>query len=263
MVNASGAATWRSQRILEVLLRAGQVSVDELAALLNVSAATIRRDLTLLERQGLLRRTHGGAISVEPMLYEPFRHDSSFQSHERLFAEEKRHIGLAAAELIADGETIALTPGTTTTQVARSIRHRKGITVVTNAVNIAMELSNRDDLTVFVTGGFLRGMWFSLVGHTGMQAVGELFVDKVFIGIDGIDVERGLTSRQADEAAVIRAMIRQARRKIVVTDHSKLGRVDAALICATSEIDTLVTDSGAADDVIAPLIAQGIEVLRI
>ena len=125
-----------------------------------------------------------------------------------------------------------------------------------------MELSNRDDLTVFVTGGFLRGMWFSLVGHTGMQAVGELFVDKVFIGVDGIDVERGLTSRQADEAAVIRAMIRQARQKIVVTDHSKLGRVDSALICATSEIDTLVTDSGAADDVIAPFIAQGIEVLR-
>jgi DeoR family transcriptional regulator, aga operon transcriptional repressor len=125
-----------------------------------------------------------------------------------------------------------------------------------------MELSNRDDLTVFVTGGFLRGMWFSLVGHTGMQAVSELFVDKVFIGVDGIDVERGLTSRQADEAAVIRAMIRQARRKIVVTDNSKLGRVDAALICATSEIDTLVTDSGAADDVIAPFITQGIEVLQ-
>ncbi len=253
MVSASGAAAWRSQRILEVLLRAGQVSVDDLAALLNVSAATIRRDLTLLEHRGLLRRTHGGAISVEPMLYEPFRHDSSFQSHERLFAEEKRYIGLAAAELIADGETIALTPGTTATQVARSIRHRKGITVVTNAVNIAMELSNRDDLTVFVTGGFLRGMWFSLVGHTGMQAVGELFVDKVFIGVDGIDVERGLSSRQADD---------QARRKIVVTDHSKLGRVDAALICATAEIDTLVTDGGATDEIIAPFVAQGIQVLR-
>jgi DeoR/GlpR family transcriptional regulator of sugar metabolism len=94
--------------------------------------------------------------------------------HGRLFAEEKRHIGLVAAELIADGETIALTPGTTATQVARSIRHRKGITVVTNAVNMAIGLSNRDDLTVFVTGGFLRGMWFSLVGPTGMNAVGEL-----------------------------------------------------------------------------------------
>jgi DeoR family transcriptional regulator, aga operon transcriptional repressor len=262
MANTSDTAAWRSERILEALLRAGQVTVDELAATLNVSMATIRRDLTLLEQKGLLRRTHGGAISVEPMLYEPFRHDSSFQKHERLFVEEKRHIGLAAADLIRDGETIALTPGTTTTQIARSIRHRKGITVVTNAVNIAMELSHRNDLTVFVTGGFLRGMWFSLVGHTGTTAVGELFVDKVFVGVDGIDVERGLTSRQADEATVIRAMITQARRKIVVTDHSKLGRVDVALICPTSTIDVLITDEGAENSTIAPFVAQGIEVIR-
>src|SRR5579859_3154372 len=108
---AFGTAKGRSERILQELLRAGQVSVDALAMQLDVSVATVRRDLTELERQGLLRRTHGGAISLEPLLYEPFRHDSSFQEQEQLHMEEKRRIALVAADLVNDGETIALTAG--------------------------------------------------------------------------------------------------------------------------------------------------------
>src|SRR5579859_6599346 len=253
----------RGERILQTLLRTGQVSVDDLAAQLEVSVATVRRELTELERQGLLRRTHGGAISVEPLLYEPFRHQSSFQEQEQQHVEEKRRIALVAADLVNDGETIALTAGTTTTQVARNIRHRKGITIVTNTVNVAMELSYRSDLTVFVTGGFLHGGWFSLVGSAGIHAVGEMFVDKVFIGVNGIHAERGLTAHHVDEAAMNRAMIRQARKKIVVTDHTKLGYVATALICGIDEIDMLITDSAAADEAIEPFLARGIEVQRV
>jgi DeoR/GlpR family transcriptional regulator of sugar metabolism len=232
----------RSKEIIQQLLHDGEVSVERLAKRLKTSASTVRRELADLERAGLLRRTHGGAIRVEPMLYEPFRHLSSFSAQEQLHALEKRRIGLAAAEIIRDGEIIALGAGTTTTQVARSIRHRKGITIVTNAVNIAMELSHRADLTVIVTGGKMSGDWFALTGPTGIAAVGEMFYDKVFIGVDGVHPEHGLTTNYPDQAAVHRAMMRQSRQRIVVADHTKIGDIGTALISPVTDVDLIITD---------------------
>jgi DeoR family transcriptional regulator of aga operon len=251
----------RTEEILKELLRTGEVSVADLVRQLNVSPATVRRALRLLERQGLLRRTHGGAVPLEPLLYEPFRHVSSFHEQEKRRVIEKRHIGLAAADLIADGETIAIGAGTTTTQVARSIRHRKGITIVTNAINIAMELSHRDDLKVMVTGGWVSGSWFALVGPGAIHSAGEIFVDKAFIGVDGIHAEQGLTTNYSDQATIHRAMVKQARRTIVVADHHKLGVVGTALICSVADVDTLITDRAAPAEAIAPLSAAGVEVL--
>ena len=129
----------RAQGILRELLRAGEITVEKMALTFAVSPSTIRRDLRELEHAGLLRRTHGGAELVDPRLYEPFRHVSSFGEQEQRCAAEKRRIGVAAAEIIREGEIVSIGAGTTTTQVARGIRHRKNITVVTNAVNIAME----------------------------------------------------------------------------------------------------------------------------
>lgn len=256
-------ADQRAQIILQELLRAGSVSVEELSARFNVSVATVRRDLIELEQQGRLRRMHGGAVPVEPLLYEPFRHDSSFHEQIERHADEKRRIGLAAALLIGDGETISLTAGTTTTQVTRSIRTGSNVTVVTNTVNVAMELSKRDDINVFVTGGFLRGGWFSLVGPTAIHAMSQIFVDKVFIGVNGIHAEKGLTAYHADEAAINRTMIGQAKRKIVVADYSKLGAVVTSLICAIEDVNMLITDTGATDEQIQPFIAKGVEVQRV
>lgn len=254
----------RAEQILEELLRAGEVSVAHLARTLNVSAATVRRDLRELERRGLLRRSHGGAVPVEPLLYEPFRHVSSFHEQESQCAAEKRRIGLFAAELIADGETVAIGAGTTTTQVARGLRHRRRITVLTNAVNIAMELSHRDDLRVIVTGGELSGAWFALVGPAAIQSAQELFVDKAFIGVDGIHPEHGLTTNYPEQAAIHRAMLRQARQKIVVADHRKIGMTGTALIWSLrGSIDVIVTDRGASDAVVAPFVALGITVHRV
>jgi len=252
----------RATAILEEVLREGEVSVEALATRLSVSAATVRRDLAALERQGLLRRTHGGAKVVSPLLYEAFRHDSSFQEQEGRHADEKRRIGLAAAELVKDGETIGLTPGTTATEVARSLRHRKGITVVTNTVNVAMELCNREDLTVYVTGGYLRGGWFSLVGAPAVANVREVFLDKVFVGVNAIDAARGLTCSHPDEAAIDRALVAQARERILVADRSKLGRVARCLICPPSEVHMLITDRDAADEDVRPFAEQGLEVRR-
>jgi DeoR family transcriptional regulator of aga operon len=254
--------TARATAIVEEVLRQGEVSVEALSARLGVSLATVRRDLTALEEQGLVRRTHGGVKAVSPVAYDAFRHDSSFQEQEGRHADEKRRIGLAAAELVKDGETIGLTPGTTATQVARSLRHRKGITVVTNTVNVAMELCQREDLTVYVTGGYLRGGWFSLVGGPAASGVREVFLDKVFVGVNAIDAERGLSCLHPEEAAINRALVGQARERIVVADRSKLGRVARCLICPTSEVHMLITDRDASDDEVRPFLAKGIEVRR-
>jgi len=192
MVDERSATERRAQLILQQLLRAGKISVASLAKRLKVSPATIRRDLGELERRGLLRRSHGGAVPIQPMLYEPFRHISNYHEQERQRGAEKRRIGLVAAELISDGDILAIGAGTTATQVARSVCLHKGITVLTNAVNVAMELSHRDDLKVIVTGGFLSGDWFALVGPASIESVGEIFVDKVFIGVDGIETDARL-----------------------------------------------------------------------
>ena len=262
MAEELSATGRRAQMILQELLRAGGVSVGALARRLKVSPATIRRDLAELEGRGLLRRTHGGALPIQPLLYEPFRHISYYHEQERQRGAEKRRIGLVAAELVTDGETLAIGAGTTATQVARSICLHKGLTVLTNAVNVAMELSHRDDLKVIVTGGFLSGDWFALVGPAAIQSVGELFVDKVFVGVDGIHAEHGLTTNYPEQATIHRAMMRQARRKIVVADHRKLGATGAALICPVAEVDVLITDRGATDEAVAPFVARDIEVRR-
>ena len=236
----------RRKKILLQLLRDGEVTVLQLAARLNTSTASVRRDLTDLEGAGLLRKTHGGAIQVEPMFYEPFRYLSSFVGQEQFHAAEKRRIGLAAAEIVKDGETIALGAGTTTTQVGRSLRHRKGITVVTNALNIAMELSHRANLNIIVTGGAISRDSFALTGASGIAAVGDLFYDKAFIGVDGIHPEHGLTTNCPDQASVLRAMMRQSCQRIVVADHTKIGSVGTALIAPVTDVDLIITDKAAA-----------------
>src|SRR5216683_4805702 len=146
----------RFTAILTGLQQTGRVSVETLSEQLGVSVVTVRRDLDALDEKGLLRRTHGGAVSIEPLFYEPFKNDRSFQAQVERFAQEKRRIGRAAANLIERGETIALTPGTTTTEVIRGLPLNQEITVVTNTVNVAMELSKRKDLKIFVTGGHLH-----------------------------------------------------------------------------------------------------------
>ena len=262
MTNEGSATEQRAQLILQELLRAEKVSVAFLAKRLNVSAATIRRDLSELEQRGLLRRSHGGAATVQQFLYEPFRHTSSYHEQEEQHAAEKRRIGLVAAQLVADGETLAIGAGTTATQVARSVCLHKGITVLTNAVNVAMELSNRDDLKVFVTGGQLSGDWFALVGPSAIQSTTEMFVDKAFIGVDGIHIDHGMTTNYPDQASIHRALMRQARQRIVVADRRKIGAVGTALIWPIENIDILITDKGVKDEDVAPFIARGIDVRR-
>jgi DeoR family transcriptional regulator, aga operon transcriptional repressor len=252
----------RADRIIKALLRAGDISVQELVEQVGTSAPSIRRDLARLEKRGLVLRTHGGATLVEPLLYEPFRHDTSFQARELRSADEKRRIGLAAAELIGEHETIGLTAGTTTTQVGRSLRHRRGVSVITNALNIGMELCNQPAIKTMLTGGTLAWAWtFALAGQPALNFLRDVYLDKAFIGVTGFDLERGVTTLESEEAAVSLAMIRNAKHVIVVSDSKKIGTVSPALICPLSAIHTLVTDTGIPQEIHEQLLARGIEVI--
>jgi DeoR family transcriptional regulator, aga operon transcriptional repressor len=254
----------RIEGILRELRRRGSVSLEDLVKDLHTSPASVRRDLAKLELKGLIRRMPGGATLVEPLLYEPFRYDSVFQNREQHRAADKRRIGLAAGELIQENETVGFTAGTTTTHVARTLRNRHNIRVITNAVNIAMELSNCAGLRTFVTGGFVQ--WagsFSLVGHAADNFLKDIYMDKVFVSVCGIDVVRGATVIESEEALTFRAMIRQAKKTIAVADSSKLGAVTPALVCPVNDIHMLITDTRASDKAVALFTERGIDVRRV
>jgi len=247
---------------MKALLRAGDISVQELVEQVGTSAPSIRRDLARLEKRGLVLRTHGGVTLVEPLLYEPFRHDTSFQARELRSADAKRRIGFAAAELVGEHETVGLTAGTTTTQVGRSLRHRRGISVITNAVNIGMELSNQPAIKTMLTGGTLAWAWtFALAGQPALNFLRDVYLDKAFIGVTGFDLERGITTLEPEEATVSQAMIRNAKKVIVVADSKKIGHVSPALVCPVSAVHMLVTDEHVPQEVHTKLLDMGIEVV--
>jgi DeoR family transcriptional regulator, aga operon transcriptional repressor len=245
----------RADYILRELRNKGSLSLEELISDLGASAASVRRDLAKLQSKGLVRRTHGGVTLVEPLLYEPFRYDSLFQDREQHRTAEKRKIGFAAAELIQENETVGFTAGTTTTHVARNLRNRHNIRVITNAVNIAMELSNCAGLRTFVTGGMVQ--WAAI------SALSDIYMDRVFVSACGIDPARGITVIEPEEALTFRTMIQQAKQAVLVADSSKIGVVTAALICPISNIHVFITDTRASDRSIAPFRERGIEVRRV
>lgn len=237
----------RAKEILRLLLSHGKTSVEELTELFHTSPASIRRDLVRLEERGLVHRTHGGAM-LAGQIYEPFRFDASFHVREGRFTPEKQRIALAAADLVQENEAIGFTAGTTTTHVARALRLRAGLHVITNAVNIGMELSSSNGLDTTLTGGCMR--WpgaFSLIGPTAIESLNAVVLDKAFIGVCGVDPQHGATTIEADEAAVFRTMSRRSKQVIVVADSSKVGMTSPAVICPVTDIDILITDDGVSE----------------
>lgn len=254
----------RAKEILRLLLHNGKTSVDELTVLLKTSPASVRRDLVRLEERGLVHRTHGGAMLAGQAVYEPFRFDAAYGIREERFAKEKQRIAQAAAELVQENETIGFTAGTTTTQVARCLRPRSNLHVITNAVNIGMELSSSAGLDTTLTGGRMR--WegaFSLTGPTAIESLNVVVMDRVFVGVCGVDPERGATIIEADEAAVFRAMARQAKQVVVVADSSKVGMISPIIICPATQIDLLITDDGIPEDSVIAFTKAGVRVLSV
>jgi DeoR family transcriptional regulator, aga operon transcriptional repressor len=247
----------QSQRltaILERLSADGSIGVVDIARELDVSTATVRRDLQLLESQRLLGRTHGGAVP-QGVLYElPLRYKSTRQP------EEKRRIAREAASRVADGWAIGLTGGTTTTEVARALVDRPQLTVVTNALNIAAEIAVRPNLKLVVTGGVARPESYELVGPIAEASLQGLNLDMVFLAVDGISPRAHLTTHHEIEAGTNRALIERADRVTVVADSSKLGKVAFARICELTDVSELITDDGADPAQVAALQERGLAV---
>lgn len=244
----------RLSRIVEQISTNGSVGVGDLAETLGVSAATVRRDLQLLEEQRLLARTHGGAVA-HGVLYElPLRYRSARRQ------EDKARIAKAAAQRVADGSAIGMTGGTTTTEVARALSDRRQLTVVTNSLNIASELAVRPNLKLVVTGGVARAESYELVGPLAEATLASFNLDVVLVGVDGISVAAGLTTHHDVEAHTNRALIARARRVVVVTDSSKIGQVAFARICDLESVDEVISDTGADDEEVGRLREAGVEV---
>jgi DeoR family transcriptional regulator of aga operon len=253
----------RSERIIKFLLENETAAIEELFAITGSSTLSVRRDLARLEGRGLIRRTHDGATLVGPLLYEPFRYDRSFLAHEQRNATAKRRIGLAAAELVQAGETVGLTAGAVTTHIGRNLRHHDKIQVVTNAINIGMELYNQPGIRIYLTGGVVLWAWsFSRTGNAALAFLDNVHMDKVFFSVTGLEAERGATTLETDEALIYRKMLKKSKQVIVAAESGKLGKVGPAFICHSNEINILITDSGASDEAIAPFACRNIRVIR-
>lgn len=244
----------RLSAILQRLAAGGTVDVGELAEELSTSAATIRRDLAALERQRLLARTHGGAVAHAVTYELPLRYKGV------RFAEEKRRIAGAAAEIVSEGMAIGLTGGTTATEVARALAGRQQLTIVTNALNIAGELGVRPNIKLIVTGGRARSQSYELSGPITEASLADVNLDIAFIGVDGVDAKAGCTTHEEVEAHTNRVMIQQSKRVVVVADSSKIGKVAFARICAATAIDELISDSAADAVAVKALADSGVNV---
>lgn len=226
----------RRRLIVEMLHREGRVLVRQLARHFHTSQITIRKDLEFLDTQGVIQRTHGGALPLQSgALLDP-----TLREKENLHREEKLRIARAAAEIVEEGQSVLLDSGTTTTAIARALKDIKKLVVITNAINIAAELAGTD-IEVIVTGGMLRKNSFSLVGPVAEQAVRQLSADILFLGVDGFDTKLGLFTPNVFEAQVNRVMVQVSRKTVVVCDASKFGRRSLCNIMPLAGVDTVIT----------------------
>jgi DeoR family transcriptional regulator of aga operon len=229
----------RRQHILALAHQNGRVIVEDLSNTLGISRITIRKDLDYLQRKGVLQRTHGGAIPPQAgALFDP-----SLKEKETQHSEEKQRISDAAVQLVQEGQCVLLDSGTTTTAIAKALKRFSRLTIITNAVNIAAELSGTD-FEVILTGGSLRRNSFSLVGPLAEEVLAEMHADILFLGVDGFDLEVGLTTPNVMESRVNRAMVKAATTIVTVCDSTKFNRRSLSKIVDATSIHHVITDSG-------------------
>jgi DeoR family fructose operon transcriptional repressor len=227
----------RRERIQEYLTLHKIAPSADLSSLLGVSEATVRRDLEWMENEGILYRTHGGAILSQHLQFEP-----EYTQRAKRQVEEKREIGRLAASLIEDGDIVFINSGTTTTHLIRQIRSSSNITVVTNNLSAAIEVGE-SNLELIIIGGVFQPKSNSVAGRFSIDNLNQIYADKAFIGVDGITIRHGYTVPSNDEAEVIRLMIERTNGPInVVADNTKWGTVSNFEIAQINEIPLLITD---------------------
>jgi DeoR family transcriptional regulator of aga operon len=250
----------RRRRIMEILDDRERATVNELVKRFCVSAVTIRGDLDALAEVGAVVRSHGGALKrVEAP------EDVPIAVKETLHHAEKVRIGHAAAQMIREGETVMLDSGTTTAEIARQIRFLKlrSLNVITNALNIAMELASLPHVRLIMIGGILRQMSYSLAGPPAEQTLRGLHADRLFLGIDGLDPEIGLMTPDVVEAQLNAVMIQVSREVVVVADASKFERRSLSVIAKLDVVHKVITDTAVSPEVVAALRARNVEVILV
>lgn len=256
----------RLNAILEILGERNRIEVEEITQELDVSSATVRRDLDHLAEQRLLTRTRGGAVAHAVAYDLPLRYKTVRR------AGEKLRIGRAAAELVSPGAIVGLNGGTTTTEVARALITSPDVTggegdvkvtVVTNALNIANELAVRPQVKLVVTGGVVRAQSYELMSPLAERVLEELSLDVTFLGVDAIDPDSGAAAHHEGEAAINRLLVRRASKVAVVADSSKIGRRAFASICPVTQIDILITDSHALEGDVQRFRERGVQVTQV
>jgi len=246
----------RQKQILSLLSRQGRLSVAEIVEQFSVSEATARRDLESLASEGKLRRVHGGAIAVDQAPPElPILERESEQ------VDEKVRIGRVTAELIVDNDSVFLGSGTTVLEVAKHLRDRKNLTVITNSLPVLNALAGLKEITVISLGGQLRDSELSFIGHITEQALAEIRVDKVVMGTRGISLEHGLTNDYLQETLTDRAILKIGREVIIVADHTKVNRVSTVLLAPLKAVHTFVTNEQSDKKFIQSLKKQNIKII--
>lgn len=247
--------TERHQFILDKVKKEGHLQVLDLCKELDVSSVTIRKDLKLLEDKNLLFRTHGGAS-----LRNPYTVDKHVNEKEKLQAAEKMKIGARAATAIEPNDSIIIASGTTVLALAKNIKPIQGLTVITSGLNVALELLRHEKVEIIQLGGIIRHTSASSAGIYAERMLSDFFCSKLFLGVDGIDIEFGLTTTSADEAHLNRQMINFSQKVIVITDSTKFGRRSFGKICGLEEVNQIITDDGIPEHYVNHLENIGIEV---
>ena len=247
----------RRFQIREILAAQRTVTASDLCDRLKVTSATIRRDLATLEKDGVLVRSHGGAVSrMSSTNFQP-----SYEALLRSNSEEKRQIARAAEPLILDGDTVFLEGSTTVLELARQLIHRHRLTVVTNSPSIVCELQRSQGITVLCTGGDLQKDIFYLSGEWAHRALGEIRLDKAVLGVSAIDPEYGVSTASHAEAQIKKMLTRAAKVRIALADHGKFGKQCFAFVGPVTDINTLVTDCGTDPGYVRALREAGVQVL--
>jgi DeoR family transcriptional regulator, aga operon transcriptional repressor len=247
--------TERHQFILNKLQKEGYLQVLDLCKELNVSSVTIRKDLKLLEDKKLLFRTHGGAS-----MNNPYTVDKPVNEKEKLQSSEKMKIGLAAAQTIEANDSIIIASGTTVLALAKNIKPNSTLTVITSALNVALELLEHENVEIIQLGGIIRRTSSSITGTYAQNMLTDFFCSKLFLGVDGIDIEYGLTTTSVVEAHLNRQMIKASQKVIVLSDSTKFGKRGFGRICGIEEVNQIITDKGIPDHYVNHLEGMGIEV---
>jgi DeoR/GlpR family transcriptional regulator of sugar metabolism len=244
----------RRQVILDRLAATGRASVAELSALFGVSEVTVRADLQALADRKLVVRTHGGAMLASGT------DDLALALRRQRQVKEKSRIGAAGAALVGDGDAIFLDSSSTSLAIAHHLKQHRHVTVVTNSLEVAHELFNAQHVDLIMLGGVLQRATASFVGVYGLDALNGLNLQKGFFGAHGISLDAGLTDVSPDEAAVKRPLVERCRQVVAVLDATKWGRVGVASFAALAQIDRVITDAGAPDELVREVQAAAVVV---